>query len=97
MIDPQHLKAQLDLVAVLRALGLELKRTGTNYFALCPFHVETTASLSVNPRVQLWRCFGCGIGGDVFTFVQKYDHLDFRLALQKLNSMLTTTPEVRRS
>ena len=97
MTDPKTLKSQLDLVAVVRACGLELKRTGVNFFALCPFHPEATPSLSVNPRVQLWRCFGCGTGGDVFTFIQKYDHLDFGTAFRKLTAMLATTPSVRRA
>jgi DNA primase len=97
MIDVPSLKAQLDLVAVVRTMGLELKRTGSNYFALCPFHREETPSLSVNPRAQLWRCFGCGAGGDVFTFVQKYNHMDFYSTLQTLSALLVTAPGVRRA
>jgi DNA primase len=97
MMDSRSLKGQLDLVAVMRALGLELTRTGSNYFVLCPFHREETPSLSVNPRAQLWRCFGCGIGGDVFTFVQKYNHVGFKVAFDTLSQMLVSAPGLRRA
>jgi len=97
MIDPKTLKTQLDLVAVVRALGVPLRRTGVNYFASCPFHSESTPSLSVNPRAQLWRCFGCNAAGDVFTFVQRYEHIGFGAALRRLADLLATTPAVRRA
>ena len=97
MIDSKILKAQLDLTAVIRTLGVPLRRTGVNYFALCPFHSESSPSLSVNPRVQLWRCFGCHAAGDVFSFVQRYEGIGFSAALRRLVDLLATTPGVRRA
>jgi DNA primase len=61
-----------------------LKRAGTNFRALCPFHKEKTPSFNVHPQKQVWRCFGCGAGGDVFTFVMRYENLDFVGAVQRL-------------
>lgn len=61
-----------------------LKRAGANFRALCPFHKEKTPSFNVNPAKQIWHCFGCGAGGDVFTFVMKYENLDFPAAVRRL-------------
>lgn len=61
-----------------------LKRAGANFRALCPFHKEKTPSFNVHPQKQVWRCFGCGAGGDVFTFVMRYENLDFVGAVQRL-------------
>ena len=97
MIDIKVLKSQLDLVAVVQACGVSLKRKGTNYFALCVFHTESTPSLSVNPRTQLFHCFGCGTGGDVFRFVERYYGIRFGAAVAKLNAMLAGSPELRRA
>jgi DNA primase len=56
---------------------LTLRKRGRNYFGLCPFHTEKTASFSVNPDMQIFHCFGCGAGGNVFTFVMKIEGLTF--------------------
>ena len=61
-----------------------LKRAGANFRALCPFHKEKTPSFNVNPTKQIWHCFGCGAGGDVFSFVMKYENLDFVGAVRRL-------------
>lgn len=96
MVDVKTLKARLDLVEVIRQHGVQLKRRGSNFFALCPFHSENTPSFSASPRAQLWHCFGCGAGGDVFTFVQKHDHLTFGQTVKKL-SRWTLTFTARRA
>ncbi|HQG46857.1 MAG TPA: CHC2 zinc finger domain-containing protein, partial [bacterium] len=54
-----------------------LKKRGKNYFGLCPFHPEKTASFSVNPDLQIFHCFGCGAGGNVFTFIMRVESLTF--------------------
>jgi len=77
LIDITNLKARVDLVQVMTDRGLELKPKGHDLFARCPFHPDDTPSLSVNPKKQLWSCFGCGAGGDVFTFVQRFHGVDF--------------------
>jgi DNA primase len=61
-----------------------LKRAGSAFKGLCPFHAEKTPSFIVNPEREAWHCFGCGEGGDIFTFLMKRDGLDFREALARL-------------
>jgi DNA primase len=61
-----------------------LKRAGSAYKGLCPFHAEKTPSFIVSPDRETWHCFGCGEGGDIFTFLMRRDGLDFREALSRL-------------
>ena len=61
-----------------------LKRAGSNYKALCPFHQEKTPSFTVSPARQTFHCFGCGDGGSVFRFVMEYEHVDFPVAVRRL-------------
>jgi len=61
-----------------------LKRAGSAYKGLCPFHTEKTPSFIVSPDRESWRCFGCGEGGDIFTFLMRRDGVDFREALSRL-------------
>jgi DNA primase len=89
--DLKALKARIDLVELLTHYGLTLKRRGKNLFTLCPFHQDSSPSLSVNPQAQLYHCFGCGAGGDAFTFVQRHDHLTFNQAVRKLIHWTSTT------
>lgn len=63
---------------------LPLKRAGTNFVALCPFHREKSPSFNVNPSKQIFRCFGCGKGGDVFTFIREYENISFMDAVRRL-------------
>jgi DNA primase len=84
---PPHLLEQIraanDIVDVIGAV-IPLKRAGTNFRALCPFHREKTPSFNVNPHHQIFKCFGCGKGGDVFTFVREYENLEFMDAVRRL-------------
>lgn len=63
---------------------VRLKRSGSNYFGLCPFHSENTPSFSVNPEMSIFKCFGCGAGGDVFQFVMRVEGLAFPEAVRTL-------------
>ena len=63
---------------------LPLKRAGANFVALCPFHKEKSPSFNVNPHRQIFHCFGCHKGGDVFTFVKEYENIDFPEAVRRL-------------
>jgi DNA primase len=63
---------------------VSLKKAGRNYKGLCPFHSEKTPSFMVNEEKQIFHCFGCGEGGDVFTFLMKVAHLSFPQAIEEL-------------
>ncbi len=63
---------------------VRLKRAGSNYKGLCPFHDEKTPSFNVNPRMGIYKCFGCGAGGDVFRFLMEHEGLTFPEALERL-------------
>ena len=63
---------------------VRLKRSGRNYFGLCPFHNEKSPSFSVSPEKQIFHCFGCGVGGNVFTFLTKIEGINFVEAVQQL-------------
>jgi len=63
---------------------VSLKKSGRNYKGLCPFHSEKTPSFMVNEEKQIFHCFGCGEGGDVFTFLMKAGHFSFPEAVKEL-------------
>ena len=79
----EQIRLASDIVDVIGSY-LPLKRAGANFVALCPFHKEKTPSFNVNPHRQIFHCFGCHKGGDVFTFVQEYENIDFPEALRRL-------------
>src|SRR4029077_19286701 len=72
-----------DIVDVIGSY-MPLKRAGANFVALCPFHKEKSPSFNVNPHRQIFHCFGCHKGGDVFTFVKEYESIDFPEAVRRL-------------
>ena len=72
-----------DIVDVISQY-VHLKRSGRNYFGLCPFHNEKSPSFSVSPDKQIFHCFGCGVGGNVFTFLMKIEGIGFVEAVQML-------------
>jgi DNA primase len=78
-----EVRARADIVEVIGE-AVVLKRSGRNFTGLCPFHQERTPSFNVNPEKQIFRCFGCGEGGDVFSFVMKSQHQTFPEALKGL-------------
>ena len=78
-----EVKSRLEITEVVGAY-VPLKQAGRNLKAPCPFHQEKTASFMVSPEKGIYHCFGCGEGGDIFSFVQKMEGLDFRGALELL-------------
>ncbi len=79
----EQIRAASDIVDVIGSY-LPLKRAGANFTALCPFHKEKTPSFNVNPQKQIFHCFGCHKGGDVFRFVQDYESIGFVDAVRRL-------------
>jgi DNA primase len=79
----ERIRAASDIVDVIGAC-LPLKKAGANFTALCPFHKEKTPSFNVNPHKQIFHCFGCHKGGDVFTFVKEYENIGFVDAVRRL-------------
>lgn len=73
---------------------VDLKRSGSNYMGLCPFHSEKTPSFSVSPSKGIFKCFGCGVGGDVITFVMKRENLSFPEAVEFLADKYSVRLEV---
>ena len=78
-----EIKSKLPVLDVVGET-VALKRAGSAYKGLCPFHAEKTPSFMVSPDRETWRCFGCGEGGDIFTFLMRRDGIDFREALSRL-------------
>jgi len=79
----EQIRAASDIVDVIGSY-LPLKRAGANWVALCPFHKEKTPSFNVHPAKQIFHCFGCHKGGDVFTFVKEYENIGFADAVLRL-------------
>ncbi len=79
----ERIRAASDIVDVIGGY-LPLKRAGANFTALCPFHKEKSPSFNVNPQKQIFHCFGCHKGGDVFTFVKEYENIGFVDAVRRL-------------
>ncbi len=79
------IKNTADIVSIISEVVM-LKKTGKNYLGLCPFHSEKTPSFTVSPGKQIFHCFGCGIGGNVFTFIMKQNGISFPEAAKALST-----------
>ena len=79
----EQIKQKLNIVDVINRY-VPLKKRGRNHVACCPFHGEKTPSFTVSEELQIFKCFGCGKSGDIFTFLQEYERIDFREALTEL-------------
>lgn len=79
----EEVKSKIDIVSLISEY-LDLKKAGRNYKANCPFHGERTPSFMISPELQMYKCFGCGESGDVFSFIQKHEGMEFGEALKYL-------------
>ncbi|MBO7363704.1 MAG: DNA primase, partial [Lachnospiraceae bacterium] len=79
----EEVRSRNDILDVVGSY-VPLKKKGNNYWGLCPFHNEKTPSFSVYPPKQMFHCFGCGEGGNVFGFVMKYENVSFPEAVKIL-------------
>ena len=82
----EQLKSSVDIVKTIQGYAVKLKRMGATgrYIGLCPFHTEKTPSFNVNATMQRYKCFGCGVGGDILTFVMEIERISFFEALRLL-------------
>ncbi len=102
MQDVEKIKQRINIVDLISET-VALKKTGRNFKALCPFHNEKTPSFIVSAERQIWRCFGCGKGGDIFSFIMELEQLEFPEALKiladragvKLESSPVKSPNVK--
>ena len=81
-----EIKQKLNIIDVINKF-VPLKKRGRNHLACCPFHGEKTPSFTVSEELQIYKCFGCGKSGDIFSFLQEYERIDFREALTELAAM----------
>ncbi|AXF95558.1 DNA primase [Spiroplasma phoeniceum] len=80
------IKSKVNIVTVMSKY-LSLEKRGRNYWAVCPFHQDSHPSMSISPEKQIYRCFACSAGGNVFTFLQEYENISFIEALKKVAVM----------
>lgn len=94
MDQASQVREKIDIVALISEY-LPLRKMGRNFTTVCPFHNENSPSFVVSPERQIWHCFGCGKGGDVFTFLMEYENLEFiealRILAKKAGVVLKTT------
>ena len=81
--EKDQVRAASDLVAIVQET-VELKPRGHEFWGCCPFHGEKTPSFHIIPATQVWHCFGCGEGGDVFTYIMKRENLSFPESIRYL-------------
>lgn len=79
----EEIKNKLDIVSVISEY-IEVKKAGRNYKANCPFHGEKTPSFMITPELQIYKCFGCNRSGDIFTFIEEHEGMEFKEALKYL-------------
>ena len=86
----EEVRSRNDIVDVISQY-VRLSKKGSTYFGLCPFHNEKTGSFSVSPNKQMYYCFGCGAGGNVFTFLMEYENFTFGDAMEAFRCGIAET------
>ena len=90
MSQVDQVRSAADIVKIVGDY-VKLRKAGANFMGLCPFHQEKTPSFAVHPAKQIFHCFGCGVGGDVFKFVMMIDNLSFPEALRRVGEKVGIT------
>lgn len=83
----EEVRKKTDIVDLISEY-IPLIKKGKNYFGVCPFHDDSNPSMSVSREKQIYKCFSCGAGGNIYNFLMDYEHIDFKEALSKLSSKL---------
>jgi DNA primase len=83
----ENLKNRADIVAIIKPY-VALKKRGVNWMGCCPFHQDKTPSFSVNAKKNFYNCFGCGEGGDVYTFLMEIEGLSFPASVRRVEKSL---------
>ena len=83
----QRVKDSTNLIDVIRAYGIDVKKKGSKYWACCPFHHEKTPSFAISPEDGFYYCFGCHESGDSIKFIEKMDQITFPDAVERLAEM----------
>lgn len=92
----EEIKIKADILSVVEHY-LPLRKSNGSYLALCPFHTENTPSFVVSPSKNMFHCFGCGAGGDSFSFVQKYKHCEFNEAVKEVANICNLVVQEQQS
>lgn len=96
MTDSEIVKSKVDIVDLISS-RVDIKKAGKHYKGPCPFHSDNDPSFIVSPELQIYKCFGCGKSGDIFTFLEEYEGMDFIESLEylaeKANVTLTRNPK----
>jgi DNA primase len=97
MIPQEKISEVAERLSIVDVIGeyVQLKRSGSNFTGLCPFHGEKTPSFNVNPAREIFHCFGCGAGGDIFRFVMQIEGISFPESIRKLAERAGVTIEDR--
>src|SRR5512138_424479 len=95
MIPEEKIREVADRLSIVEVVGeyVALRRSGANYHGLCPFHGEKTPSFNVNPARNIYHCFGCGVGGNAFSFIMRLEGLTFPEAVKLLAKRVGVTIE----
>lgn len=86
MISDEKIREIRERASIVEVISdyLTLKKVGSNYLGLCPFHTEKTPSFTANEEKGIFHCFGCGAGGNIFNFLMQYDHLNFPESVERV-------------
>jgi hypothetical protein len=93
--DVDLVKARADLMDIATHYGVRFRKSGVQLVGLCPFHSEKAPSFYIHPVKQVFKCHGCGAGGDVFNFIQQIERVDFRRAMAIVADMVGVQLDVR--